>query len=506
MKKKNIFIGLLLLLSSVVSAQTYQADWESLSRHNVAPEWFKDAKFGIYFHWGVYCVPEYETEWYPRYIYFPWHEIHKYHEKTYGPINEFGYHDLIPLFKGEKFDAKDWTSLFKKAGARFAGLVAEHHDGFAMWDSEYTPWNAVDMGPEKDIVGEIGKGVKAQGMKFITTFHHARNLQRYSDPEVRKKEMARDLGGAERRRFYQSHFPYYEGTDPATTDDKLKYLYGNMPEEQWCKEVWLPKLEEVINKYDPDIIWFDSWLDYIPEKYRQAFCAYYFNKAQERRKEVTVVCKDEDLPLSVSVENLENSRKSNLHPIVWETDETVSYDSWSYTKGLKIKPVRHLIHELIDIVSKNGVLLLNISPRASGIIPDDQRNLLLGIGAWLEKYGEAIYDTRPWFTFGEGPTQQPEGDIKYRQLFDQLQYTAHDFRFTTKGNTIYIITLGEPVPGSTLKIQSFAKFYNDGKQKIKSISMIGTSAKIDWTLDGNGLALSVPDEKYDISTVYKVEL
>ena len=498
--KKFLTSVLSLIMAGTALAQNQKL--ESLS--NKTPEWFKDAKFGIYFHWGVYSVPEHSTEWYPRYIYFPWSEERKFHEKTYGPVAEFGYHKLVPLFTAEKFDAKEWVSLFKRAGARFAGPVAEHHDGFAMWDSECTPWNAMDMGPKKDILGEIAKEVKAQGMKLITTFHHARNLQRYSDPEVWKEEMGKHK--PEHKRFNRSHFPYYPGTDPASNDTLLQYMYGNMPAELWYEKIWLGELKEVIDNYDPDIIWFDSWLQLIPENYRYQFCNYYLTKAKERGKEVVIVRKQDDLPLSVSIENLENSRKNEMSSRVWETDETISYGSWSYTTDLKIKPAAHLIHELIDIVSKNGVLLLNISPRASGEIPADQRKVLYEIGDWLKQNGEAIYETRPWYTYGEGPTIQPEGAFSNRELFDKLKYTSKDFRFTTKGNVVYILSLGEQKVGSTIKIKSFASSSLPEECSVKNVSMLGFSGKIKWSLDGNGLTLDVPDVPNGVSVVFKVEL
>lgn len=203
--------------------------------------------------------------------------------------------------------------------------------------------------------------------------------------------------------------------------------------------------------------------------------------------------------------NLENSRKDELHPVTWQTEQTISYDSWSYTKDFKIKTARHLIHEMIDIISKNGIFLLNISPKANGIIPDDQRKVLLEIGDWMEKYGEAIYCTRPWYTFGEGPTKQPKGNIKFRAEFDKLKYTPQDYRFTTKGNSVYIFTLGEPQPGTAIKVDAFAKSKMPGKKHIKKVSMLGTSAKVNWKHTAEGLQLSVPNGKYDISAIYKVE-
>lgn len=159
--------------------EPYQENWESLSKHNEAPEWFKDAKLGIYFHWGVYSVPAFGDEWYPRWMHFKHRPEYIHHLETYGELSEFGYHDFVPMFKAEHFNAKEWAALFKKAGARFAGPVAEHHDGFSMWASKATPWNVMDKGPHLDITGELGKAIKGEGMKFITTFHHAKNLQRY---------------------------------------------------------------------------------------------------------------------------------------------------------------------------------------------------------------------------------------------------------------------------------------------------------------------------------------
>lgn len=469
----------------------FEENWASLARHNEEPEWFKDAKLGIYFHWGVYSVPAFGDEWYPRKMYFKDTKEYAHHLEKYGDPLEFGYHNFVPMFNAENFNPEEWAALFKKAGARFAGPVAEHHDGFSMWASKATPWNSLDKGPHRDITGELEKAIRGQGMKFITTFHHARNLQRYADKPDEKE-------------FWDSHFPYIEGTHLASDDPELKYLYGNIPESEWVETVWFGKLKEVIDNYQPDIIWFDGWLDKIPENYLQKFCAYYFNEAVKSDKEVVVVRKHEDLPLECSIIDLEKSRMNRLEEKTWMTDETLSTWSWCYTEGLEIKPAADVLHVLIDIVSKNGVLLLNISPMANGTIPADQQDVLLKMGEWLDKYGESVYDTRPWYTYGEGPTKEPEGHFKHHQEFLKLKYSANDIRFTTKGENIYATVLGWP--DKDLLLKSFAKDSLPSEIRIKDVSMLGYDHEVKWNLMDEGLFISVPSDTIDVmANVFKIE-
>ncbi len=469
----------------------YEENWESLTKYNEQPDWFQNAKFGIYFHWGVYSVPAFGNEWYPRNMHFEGSKEYAHHLEKYGHPSKFGYHDFVPMFEAENFKAEEWATLFEKAGARFAGLVAEHHDGFSMWKSKATPWNAFDKGPQRDIAGELKKAISAKGMKFITTFHHARNLQRYK-------------GKSDEKTFSNSHYPLFEGMPPTSDNPELKYLYGNIPENEWLEKVWLGKLKEVIDNYQPDIIWFDSWLDQIPESYRLKFCACYLNEAEKWGREVVIVRKQNDLPLECSVEDLEKSRKNRLGEKSWMTDETVSTGSWCYTSDLKIKPVADVLNVLIDIVSKNGVLLLNISPMADGTIPADQQNLLLKMGEWLGKFGESIYGTRPWYTYGEGPTKEPEGSFKYHQEFLKIKYSGKDIRFTTKGNTLYVITLG--LPENDLFLKSFAKDSLSSSLRIKKISMLGDNQPLKWYLQEEGLSIGLPSAVPDsMALVFKVE-
>lgn len=510
LKKINTLVLVFLLFlncktekkSSVEITPKYGANWESLSKHNEEPEWFKDAKFGIYFHWGIYSVPAYGSEWYPRWMHFPDHAMNKHHIETYGPLDEFGYHDFVPMFTAEKFDAKQWAELFKKAGAKFAGPVAEHHDGFAMWDSEITPWNTMDKGPKRDITGELQKEIAKNEMKFITTFHHARQLQRYKGKE--EEELAK-----KKWNFSESHFALFPNTAPTIDDEELNLLYGNIEEEKWEEEIWFGKLKEVIDKYNPDILWFDSWLDRISEEKRKKFAAYYLNKANERNKEVVIVRKQDDLPLDFSVDDLEKSRKNKMGKKVWMTDETISKGSWSYTENLKIKSGDDVLHTLIDIVSKNGVLLLNISPKANGEIPQNQQEVLLKIGDWLTANGESIYATRPWYTFGEGPTKEPEGHFKNHKEFLKVKYSSKDVRYTTSkdSKTIYCTTLGVPKENEELNFTAFAKTNLPKPIQIKSVKLLDRNLNVDWNLSDDGLTIKSPKiDSDEMAVVFRVEL
>ncbi|MFW5657338.1 MAG: alpha-L-fucosidase [Bacteroidota bacterium] len=506
MKSILVFFVLIIILfsfgcntkSTKEETKSYEPTWESLAGHEPAPEWFKDAKFGIYFHWGVYTVPAYGTEWYPRLMFIKGTNEYQHHVETYGHPTEFGYHDFVPDFKAENFDATEWAALFKKAGARFAGPVAEHHDGFSMWDSDVTPWNAGDMGPKRDITGELKEAITNEGMKFITTFHHARHLQRYTDQPYTETDENPDWNI-----HWNSHYPYITGYPTTSEDSVLKYLYGNIPEEEWLENVWLGKLKEVAEKYQPDIMWFDSWLDEIPESYRQKFAAYYLNQAEKWNKEVVIVRKQDDLPLTFSVDDLEKSRKRDIDTAAWMTDETISMGSWCYTENLDVKPAADLIHVLADIVSKNGVLLLNVSPMSNGVIPENQKQVLLEMGDWIKQNGEAIYGTRPWYIYGEGPTTQPEGSFENHQDFLKVKYSEKDIRYTTKDDVLYAIILGKPV--DQVVMREFANQLAENQLEVATISLVGSDASVNWNYTEDDFIIDVPSADLDeMANVFKI--
>jgi len=465
--------------------EKYQPNWESLAKKNPAPDWLRDAKFGIYFHWGVYSVPAFGSEWYPRNMYLIGRPENKHHIATYGDPLVFGYDKFVPMFKAEKFDANEWADLFVQAGAKYAGPVAEHHDGFSMWASKQTPWNAKDRGPKRDIVGELAKAIRARGMKFVTTFHTARN-------NLWEKQPGK----------WSGHYDGVLKNYPKAMENKENaILFGYMPREQFLK-MWLAKLEEVIDNYQPDLMWFDSWLDEIPEQVRMEYLAYYFNASQKWGRDVVVTFKQQDLPRTVAIDDYEKGRASEKTDFVWLTDDTISKGSWCYTQDLKIKSVEEVLTTFIDIISKNGQLLLNISPKADGTIPEDQRQVLLAMGAWLKTSGDAVYGTRPWVTYGEGGTKMDKGG----HFVKSIKYKSDDVRFTCKGKTVYATFLGWPGAGEKMTLATFAKDGKAGDVKVKSVSLVGGDAKIAWEATDKGLTVTMPDKApSELAVAFKIE-
>ena len=464
-------------LGENIMSKTYEANWKSLRTHPT-PEWFKNDKFGIYTHWGIYSVPAYGPNgtWYPNAIYRQKGKQYEHHVKTYGPLSEFGYKDFIPMFTGEKFDADEWAELFKKAGARFAGPVAIHHDGFAMWDTKYTEWNAAKMGPKRDVVGEQAAAFSRQGMRFLTAFHHAANWW-----------------------FFPHWYPELDTADP-----QYSGLYGPLhnqdasPELGWQEQdkpskefldQWKGMILEVVDKYEPDMLWFDFALGMIQEHYRKEFLAYYYNKEKEWNKDVVVTYKFHNMPPGTAVIDLEVGRMAELTIHDWITDTSVDDSAaWSYVKDAKFKSMNRLVDNLVDRVSKNGYLLLNVGPKPNGEIPEPAKERLLGIGKWLEVNGEAIYDTTPWTSYGEGPTKMEKGGSFTEK--DEVEYTAKDIRFTVKDDFLYATCLDWP--GEQMTIESLKGLYEEG---IKSVRMLGVDKDLEWSMTGEGLKITPPDEK-----------
>ena len=457
------------------AAESYQATWESLKTHK-DPKWFDEAKFGIYFHWGVYSVPAFGTEWYSRNMYRPGSKENKHHLEKWGPLDKFGYKDFIPMFKAEKFDPDDWARLFVASGAKFAGPVAEHADGFAMWDSQVTEWNAAKMGPKRDIVGELERAIRKQGLKFIATLHHQWLWAWY--PTFDKS--------------VDASAPKYAGLyGPAVSEGAWKYTAKNelIPSAEFCRR-WEAKIGEVVDKYHPDLLWFDGRMGNIGEEYRKRFLAHYYNQAAERKTDVAVTYKDHDLEPGAGIVDLERGRMAKITPYKWLNDDSIDWNSWCYIENPDYKSADRLVDGLVDIVSKNGNLLLNINPRPDGTIPEPTRERLIEIGKWLKLNGEAIYGTKPWEIFGEGPTQVVEGHFGERKIKD---FTSADIRFTRKGNALYAIILDWPA--GPVRIESLRQDSALWFGRIRRIEMLGVRKPLQWTRDRQGLTVQIPAVK-----------
>jgi alpha-L-fucosidase len=473
----------------------YEATWESMSKHNASPDWFGDSKFGIYFHWGVYSVPAFETEWYPYFLYRNERpEFARYHEENFGPLEEFGYHDFIPMFKAENFDPEEWADLFDKAGVKFAGPVAQHHDGFAMWDSDVNPWNAGDMGPKRDITGEILTAIKKRNIKTMTSFHHARLRQRHD-------------GDPEKWDTYNSHFAYDPKYPTSSEDPDLRKFYGNLPQEEF-DQYWLDQVKEVVDKYSPDMLWYDVWLNHVAEDKIQEMSAYYLNNALKTGQEGVLIAKHDDLPKTMSVLDIEQGGKKSVSESVWMTDITVSYKgSWSYTKGQEYKTPEMVLRNMIDVWSKNGIVLLNISPMADGTINDEQRNVLLKIGGWLDTYGEAVYGTRPFHTHGFGTAQAADG--KHGGQTAKVKYTERDIRYTMAKDkkAIYVHVLGKPEAGTKISLRKFNNIGYGAPSPVKRMIEMKSGQEVDWQQGVREFSFVVPDEDLDeLANVFKMEL
>jgi len=447
----------------------YEPNWESLKNYT-APEWFQDAKFGIFIHWGVYAVPAFNNEWYPHFMYRD--EIsrrgvnfHQYHREHFGPHSEFGYKDFIPMFKAGNWDPAAWVDLFKKAGAKYIVPVAEHHDGFAMYSTELTQWNAANMGPHRDVIAELAKVVRKAGLKFGVSSHRARNWRYYA---------------------------YADDFD--TTNEEYAGLYcPPHPEDEPASEEflqdWFARTKELVDKFQPDVLWFDfGWHADEFEPYRPQVAAYYYNQALDWGKEVVLQYKDK-FPEGTAVWDIERGKLDDIREHYWQTDTSVSYKSWCYIEDDEFKTVTTLVHDLVDIVSKNGNLLLNVGPRADGTIPDEAANLLVGVGEWLKVNGEAIYGARHWHTYGEG-------SAKVADQFQERQnepLTAEDIRFTRKGNTLYAIC--PEWPGEEVTVKSLGTESVVRAEMISAIRMLGSQETLSWSQDESGLRVSTPSEK-----------
>ena len=451
--------------ASLKGTDVFKPDWDNLAANYQFPQWFKDAKFGIFIHWGLFSVPSYGSEWYPLNMYTKDSHVYNHHIKTYGPHTEFGYKDFIPMFKAENFDADEWVDIIQASGAKYIVPVAEHHDGFALYDSEVNPWNSVDMGPHKDFIQLLKDASEKKGLVFGLSSHRLENDWFFN-------------GGLE---------------FPSDVQDTTITMYGRRaPREDYNQEAakaWLQHTYELVDKYQPELIWFD-WTVNHPEvvPYFNKFLAYYYNNALDWRKQVVVNTK-EGYPTNVQVWDVERGKSGNLMQYPWQTDTSIGKRSWGYIDGEENKTPEQIVHDLVDIVSKNGNLLLNIGPKPDGTITEEQKSVLFAIGDWLKINGEGIYETSPWIKYGEGETEGTKGSFTDNQA---TQYTTEDIRFTTKGNDLYVTVLSwgdKDILVRSLDPETIADC------KLLAVSMLGSDEPIEWKETAQGLRLNFPKAK-----------
>jgi alpha-L-fucosidase len=456
-------------IKETISAGPFCACWDSLSNYTVPP-WYVDGKFGIFIHWGLYCVPGFGNEWYPRNMYQQGTKEFEHHLATYGPHAKFGYKDFIPLLTAEKYDADHWAGLFRQAGARFVVPVAEHHDGFAMYDCSYSRWTAARMGPRRDLIGELAAATRRQGLTFGLSSHRAEHWW-FLDGGMQFDSDVRD----------PAYGDFYGPAQPANTQPNEEFL-----------DDWLRRTCELVDKYAPQLVWFDWWIEQPAFRpYLQRFAAYYYNRGAQWQRGVAINYKNRAFPEKAAIFDVERGQLADIRPLFWQTDTAVAKDSWGYVKDQSYKTSTSVVGDLVDIVSKNGALLLNIGPRPDGTIPEEEEKILLDIGWWLTVNGESIYDSRPWKVYGEGPTQVVEGSFTDMK---RAAFTGQDIRFTTRGDALYATLLAWPEGGkATVKsLGTDMRLYN---AEVGNVQLLGSTATIPWSRDAAGLHAQLPEPK-----------
>ncbi len=468
-------------LLSRVDAESRQGPfaptWEALEKYQT-PAWYQDAKFGIFLHWGLYSVPGFGNEWYPRNMYLQGTKEFQHQVEKHGPQSKSGYKDYIPEFKADRFDPHAWAELFRKSGARYVVPVAEHHDGFPMYASDLTDWSAAKMGPRRDIVGDLAKAVKAAGLHFGVSSHRAEHYFFMNGG----REFDSDVNDPRYAAFYG---PAHKGV----TDKGGKW--DGHPDSAYLDD-WLARTAELVLKYQPEVVWFDWWIEtkeFVP--YLQRFASFYYNDAAKRGSTAAINYKYHAFPDKAAVLDIERGQLDAARPFFWQTDTSISVKSWGYIDNDTFRSPESLIGQLVDIVSKNGTLLLNVGPKPDGTIPEQAQGILLSMGRWLAVNGEAIYGTRPWKVAAEGPTKVVGGAFNDTAT---KPYSSQDIRFTSKGSVLYAIALAWPADGK-LTIHSLAEGAAGGAMPLKHVELLGSSAKLNWKRDGTGLNIDLPAKK-----------
>lgn len=450
----------------------YKPTWKSIEENYKIPEWFVDGKFGIFIHYGVYTVAAHASEWYPRHMYSN-SGVQKWHEEHFGRVDSIGYKDLIPLLKMDRFNADEWAELFKKSGAKYVIPTAEHHDGFAMYESKLTRWNSKNMGPHIDFIGELAKAVRKKGLKFGVSNHRMEHWD-FMYPQLNVKT---DLFDPDYADFYGPPQvpPVRKQAKPG---EEVLEDQSVAPQSKAFLEEWLARCQELVDNYKPDIFWFDNGVNSRSlDSIKLRFAAYYYNRAASWGKAVSISTKS-DAYLAGSIRDFERQgrapkEKTNYY---WQVDDPIG-EKFGYVEGMKLTNAGSVVRRLVENVSRNGNYMLNISPKSDGTIPEEQKQILLGVGKWLGINGEGIYGTRAFNIDSDG-----------------------QFRFTTKKGNLYAISLSWSEEPVVIKVLPIAK------GKVTKVSLLDHKGDITYIQDETGLKITFPKEKpCEYAYTFKIE-
>jgi alpha-L-fucosidase len=463
-------------LNLPIAPGPFQPEFESFTQYQ-CPEWFRDAKLGMWAHWGPQAVPM-MGDWYAKHMYVQGHPQYQHHLETYGHPSKNGYKDIIPLWKAEKWDPDRLIALYKKAGARYFVSMGSHHDNFYLWNSKLHKWNAVNMGPKRDVVGDWQKAAQKNGLYFGVSEHLGASFTWFQDSHKSDKT------GPQAGVPYDGADPQYQDLYHFPAEPNDKGWYSTNP--RWQQQ-WFDRIKELVDMYHPDLLYTDGGVPFGNEVGRSLIAHFYNADAQKHggKPEVVYTCKQQSN--GMWIDDLERGVMPGIRPTPWQTDTSIG--DWYYNRNWKYRSTSWVIHMLVDIVSKNGNLLINVVQRPDGSLDAEAEQILAQMADWIAINGEGIYATRPWLTHGEGLVRTAGGKFK-----EDFAYTAKDIRFTTKGdNTLYAFVMGWPEE-KQVTIRSLAKLPGV-TGKIATISLLGSPGMLGFTQDAQGLTVQLPAQK-----------
>lgn len=512
----------------------YEATWESLAQYDQAPDWFRDAKFGIWAHWGPQCLPE-QGDWYARLMYNEGSRQYKWHCENYGHPSEVGFKDLIPRWKGEKWNPDSLVSLFKSAGAKYFFAMGNHHDNFDLWNSKYQSWNSVNMGPKRDIIGGWAKAARDNGLRFGVSIHSAHvwtwmeTAQRadkngekkgipYDGKQTKEDGKGKWWEGYDPQELYAQNHPLSEESADNINRIHSQWAWENgasVPSEEYCQN-FFDRTVDMINKYAPDMVYYDDtsmplWpvsdagLRTVAHLYNKSM-----NEHQGKNEAVVFAKILTEEQKNCLVWDVEKGVPDRMQEKPWQTCTCLG--NWHYDRHLyetnEYKSAKTVVHMLVDVISKNGNLLLSVPLRGNGSIDEKETKILEGISEWIAVNGEAVFGTRPWKIFGEGPASEEANPLKGQGFNEgkRKPFTDKDMRFVVKGDDLmYVHVMGWPEDGKVL-VKSLAQGKNV-KGKIERVELLGYDGELAFEQTTDGMSVELPEiHPNEISLALKVHI